>query len=123
MMDDEWMMDEWKKMGVVAGKTGYVAPDILLRLLINEGDREQCLALLDKVEKSDELKLITSLFALYEAFSCIKEGDKLDTLMLRRILQVIDVAVHDELRQLMERPIPSMRIERLRTAAFVAEGR
>ena len=70
--------------------TCYVAPDVLLRLLIAPHARQKAVELLDAAQEGG-VKLVTSDFALREALLCVEETDQFDVLMLRRIFEVMEL--------------------------------
>lgn len=52
----------------------YIAPDILLRILINKSD---CVAAVNVINNED-VEIVTSMFALYEALACVDGVQELD---------------------------------------------
>jgi len=74
---------------------GYLAPDILLRLLVNRRDRARSEKLLKRASEG-ELHLATSLFALFEAVASVEKTDNFDTDMLMKILQNVKISTEFE---------------------------
>jgi len=61
----------------------YIAPDILLRLLINKKDRK----LSEEVLLNGKVQIVTSIYGIYEALACIDNAEELDLDMLLEILK------------------------------------
>ncbi len=70
---------------------GYLAPDIILRLLVNRDGRNDSVIMLERAEKK-EVELLTSVFSLFEAVGSIEESDDLDLSMLKRILKTVHIS-------------------------------
>jgi len=68
---------------------GYLAPDVILRFLINKD--EPSVSMLDRAE-AKEIELLTSVFSLYEAVSSIEKTDVVDIDMLRRLLKIVKIS-------------------------------
>lgn len=104
------------------GMKAYLAPDVLLRLLINRRDRVAAEKMLVMANEK-KCELVTSLFALFEAVASVEEYDEFDAKMLMRILRdvTIETKFEEELRP-MYKSFNDERKMRLRSIATDMEG-
>ena len=69
---------------------GYLAPDVILRMLINKDAKSE--ELLQRVQHK-EIELLTSVFALFEAIASIEEKtDTLDVEVLKKIMKYVKIS-------------------------------
>jgi hypothetical protein len=102
---------------------GYVAPDILLRMLINKRSRKKSMELLAKAE-AGEIELVTSDFALKEALLSIEDTDEFDIMVLRRIFATMSFESFDKMfdEKVKMPSFTDARKTRLRSVATAEEG-
>ena len=99
----------------------YIAPDIVLRLLINKEGRQMTMEMLKK-SRDGKVKLVLSTFAVYEALQCV-EFDEIDTSALALMLSTVSVDPNIETAIKSEwfQPLSQERITHLRSAALGPE--
>lgn len=68
---------------------GYLAPDVILRMLINKDAASE--EMLVRAE-NNEVELLTSVFALFEAVGSLEGTDDVDIGMLKRILKTVKIS-------------------------------
>jgi len=108
------------------GRTAYVAPDVIVRLLVNTYGREDAEKIL-KMAEDRKITLKTSLFALYEAIGSIEESDNVDVEMFRRIVETMQISVNDDGQdgQMLKKGYESFnekRKQRIREVALTESG-
>lgn len=68
---------------------GYLAPDVILRMLINKDAKSEELLL--KVQNK-EIELLTSVFAMFEAIASIEKTDTVDIDVLKKIMKYVTIS-------------------------------
>lgn len=68
-------------------KQVYIAPDLILRYVINKKDQD-----IAKCLKTKKFKLVTSAFAFWEAFACLSEEEiKSNAKQIKEVLKLLPI--------------------------------
>jgi len=68
---------------------GYLAPDVILRMLIATDAKSEVIM---KRAENNEIELISSVFALFEAVASLEDTDKINLRMFKRILATVSIS-------------------------------
>jgi hypothetical protein len=100
-----------------ATKVAYLAPDVVLKMIIN--DKEN---LLDSFLKQKEIKVVTSAFCFYEALSSLTKEEMIEN--IDKIYQLLTMIPITDLKQVSGKFYveDKRRISHLRKIALRKEG-
>ena len=97
-------------------KVAYIAPDVLVRAIINKKDK-----VVWKIINQKKIKIVTSSFCFYELFSCLTEQEIIDNVKaIKQLLKKIAITDLKEFTGKFEIEKIS-RIKHLRKVAMVKD--